>query len=351
MAYSAEEKYDMYNIYIKSNRDSTAAAVNYATTYPDRQQPHRTIFSRIAKALMSGSLSNPRKKYEKPPSANEINVLAQLYINPRQSSRAISSQCGISDSFARKIIKKYKYHDYKYTPVQKLYPGDPDRRLEFCQWFQDQTAADPLFCRKIIWSDESLFTNCGMFNRRNAHVYALENPHLIREVRNQYRFSVNVWCGILDTRIIGPYFIRGNLNAQAYLNLLENDLEEFLDDLPLESIRNLHWFQQDGSAVHNANMVTTYLNRRFPNSWIGTNGSIRWPPRSPCLNPLDYYLWGYLKNKVYDTPSESIVHLKQKIREEIAAIPPAVIRKAVDAQIYRTRLCIQKNGAQFEQYL
>jgi len=34
------------------------------------------------------------------------------------------------------------------------------------------------------------------------------------------------------------------------------------------------------------------LNERFPNRWLGRGGSAVWPPRSPNLTPLDYYLWG-----------------------------------------------------------
>ena len=38
-------------------------------------------------------------------------------------------------------------------------------------------------------------------------------------------------------------------------------------------------------------------------SWqIGRGEPIPWPPRSPDLNPLDFYLWGHLKALVYATP-------------------------------------------------
>ena len=98
--------------------------------------------------------------------------------------------------------------------------------------------------------------------------------------------------------MLGPLIFPGRVNGQIYLNFLEHDLEEMLDNLNLQTLRNLRFYQQDGAAPHNSRIVSNYLSQRFPNSWIGTNGPVRWLPRSPCLNPLDYFLWGFIKNSV-----------------------------------------------------
>jgi len=45
------------------------------------------------------------------------------------------------------------------------------------------------------------------------------------------------------------------------------------------------------------------------------------PPRSPNLTPWDYFLWGYLKTKVFETRPRTIADLKQRIQNEVAAIP------------------------------
>ncbi|KAL4132727.1 hypothetical protein QTP88_009836 [Uroleucon formosanum] len=74
-----------------------------------------------------------------------------------------------------------------------------------------------------------------------------------------------------------------------------------LDGLPLD-IRANSIFQQDGAPAHNANIVRNYLNEYFPNRWIGTYGAVQWPPRSPDLIPLDYFLRGPLKTVVYINP-------------------------------------------------
>jgi hypothetical protein len=42
-----------------------------------------------------------------------------------------------------------------------------------------------------------------------------------------------------------------------------------------------------------------------------------WSPRSPDLNPCDFYLWGKLKSVVYANNPHDIKVLKQNIREAI----------------------------------
>ncbi|GLV34037.1 hypothetical protein CBL_05057 [Carabus blaptoides fortunei] len=72
---------------------------------------------------------------------------------------------------------------------------------------------------------------------------------------------------------------------------------------------------QDGAPPHNSQICVNYLNTIKPNYWIGTNGPIKWPPRSPDLTPLDFFLWAYVKDKVFISPPENVQDLKNKIRE------------------------------------
>lgn len=127
------------------------------------------------------------------------------------------------------------------------------------------------FPQIVIWSDESKFTNCGMFNRNTEHVWATENPRSSREIRNQVRFSVNVWTGLYNGYIFGPYFFEENLRGERYLSLLQTILQEYLMEIPFAELRTL-WFQQDGAPPHNVRAVRDYLNQEFPEKWIGNRG-------------------------------------------------------------------------------
>ena len=105
---------------------------------------------------------------------------------------------------------------------------------------------------------------------------------------------------------------------------------------------------QDGCAVHNANIVRQYLHLRYPGQWIGNGGPIHWPPRSPDLTPLDYFLWPYLKEKVFKEKPTSLDNLREKIIQECNLIEAHVFENVRREFISRLYYCQEVAGAQFE---
>lgn len=55
-----------------------------------------------------------------------------------------------------------------------------------------------------------------------------------------------------------------------------------------------------------------FLNQRYPERWIRRLGPILWPPRSPDLNPLDFFYHGCLKDRIYLKPIATLDELRQK---------------------------------------
>ncbi|GBO16290.1 hypothetical protein AVEN_146960-1 [Araneus ventricosus] len=53
--------------------------------------------------------------------------------------------------------------------------------------------------------------------------------------------------------------------------------------------------------------------RSYPARWIGHGGPVAWPPRSPDLNPLDFFFWGHMKSSVYETPVDFAEDLAARI--------------------------------------
>ena len=80
--------------------------------------------------------------------------------------------------------------------------------------------------------------------------------------------------------------------------------------------------QQDVAPAHTANNVNEYLSRKLGNNWI-SRGPIDWTARSPDLTPLDFFLSGYVKEKVYSERIESLEHLKKRIQQAISSIDTA----------------------------
>lgn len=120
-------------------------------------------------------------------------------------------------------------------------------------------------------------------------MYRDQNPRFTRRIDNQHRWTVNVWGGVIGNYVIGPYFIDGHLNGNVYLNFLEHELPELLEEVPLNIIRSM-WYQHDGAPAHSTRLVRYFLNRQFGQRWVGRGGPISYPPRSPDLTPCDFFV-------------------------------------------------------------
>jgi len=104
------------------------------------------------------------------------------------------------------------------------------------------------------------------------------------------------------------------------------------------------WFQQDGATAHTSRRSLSILREMFPGNLISLHGDIGWPALSPDLTRCDFFLWGYLKAKVYERRPGTIEQLKLAIRQKVAAITPAITRKAMDNFRERLQQCVINNG-------
>ena len=62
-------------------------------------------------------------------------------------------------------------------------------------------------------------------------------------------FSLNVWAGITDKFLIGPFFLDGKLTGTKYVDFLSTRLHEILEEIPVD-IRLRMWFMHDGAPSH-----------------------------------------------------------------------------------------------------
>lgn len=206
--FSNEERFDLLACFIKSNSNSSVAERMYLQKYPERSQPNRRTFSKLVRNLKTyGSFKKPvvsRKKSSNEATAH--NVLSAVIEDPGTSVRRIAQNVGIPKSTTHFILRKQKLYPYKYRICQGLRTGDFERRRSFCEWYTRKCQENYNFPYQIIWSDESMITNNGIFNRRNVHYWSETNQHLNKTSRHQNRFGFNIWAGILGTTIVGPFF-------------------------------------------------------------------------------------------------------------------------------------------------
>lgn len=139
--------------------------------------------------------------------------------------------------------------------------------------------------------------------------------------------------------------------GERYINILQNLEINYLDNLPLDDYRNI-FYQHDGAPPHNGHLVNNYLQNLYDDQWIANNGPICWPPRSPDLSVLDYFIWGTIKNMVYNTALTTIDDCMDRVRRAFQNLNPQSIKKATHEQLLiRCEKCLEVQGRQFEHLL
>jgi len=94
-----------------------------------------------------------------------------------------------------------------------------------------------------------------------------------------------------------------------------------------------------------------FLDATFPNRWIRRVGPTPWPPRSPDITPpLDFSLWGYVKEKVFLTPVPDITNLKARITDDFATITEDMLENTWRETDYRLDVLRATKGAHVEVY-
>ena len=139
---------------------------------------------------------------------------------------------------------------------------------------------------------EAHFYLSGHVSTRHCIIWSQDNPHSFGATPLH-----SVWCGFTANFILAPAFFENQetFNQHSYLRILHDHVAPILQN------HNNLTFMQDGATPHRANIVKDYLSERFHGNIIGLEFERKSPPRSPDLNPCDFFLWGFFKLKVYQS--------------------------------------------------
>lgn len=260
----------------------------------------------------------------------------------------------MSYSKIQRTLKNNNYRPYRIYPVQFLTEAHKRKRLDFCRQMLQNLAEDPDYFIKVLWTDESYFSTAGIFNRKNRRSWENKNNRkiLVDQIKKSGRKTVSIWCGIFRNKIVGPIFYDYVLNGVNYLEILIPEVENLLlQNFSEAELADMIWMQ-DGAAPHNIPPVQYHLNSIFP-VWIGNNGTIKWPPNSPDLTPMDSFFWGFLKNIVYKNSNNNIQVIKDRIQLEInnLNVDTESISRAILNLRRRYQLCVDNNGGHIEHLL
>ncbi|GFV32619.1 uncharacterized protein TNCV_441111 [Trichonephila clavipes] len=216
------------------------------------------------------------------------------------SARAVSQHLGVPYSTVWNVLRKVvHFFPYNINHNQQLMANDREKRLIFALTFLARVEVDASWPWKVLWSDEAHFHLSGTVNTHNCRIWDMENPRTFQEIP-LHSPKVTVWCGFTATFILGPFFF-----------------EETTRNGPVTCIVTARrWSASTHWTLCAAVSLATFTNDRVISRAFPT----AWPPRSPDLNPCDFWLWGYLKKLVYRGRLITLADLKDSITLHVRSI-------------------------------
>jgi hypothetical protein len=169
---------------------------------------------------------------------------------------------------------------------------------------------------------------------------------------NQQQFSIKVWAGIVGDCLVRPHVLPHRLRGNNHRDFLLHELPKLLEDEPL-AVRAQMQYVHDGAPTYFSRDMLDVLNNTYHDQWIVTRGPTAWPPHSPDLNPLDFYLWVHLEALLYAALIDNEEALHHRIVAACQALRnyPGVFERMRLSKMRRVDACIGSHGVHFDHVL
>ena len=358
--YSIEERIFLVKSFYKSDENVTLTLRKWSSHYKNRSKPSpNTVEKLVEKFNKTGSVAddvewrkNKTRSARTPELVESARQIAQEELSI--STRRLSQRLGVSTTTAWKVLHEdLECFPYKIQVAQQLTGAAIEKRLDFagemCQLIDERA----ININKIIFTDEAHFWLDGYVNRQNFRVWGTEKPELLR-TKPLHPQKLTVWCGLTSAGIIGPFFIEYSITSEVYHELLDNEI--------LPEIRDRGWideyhFQHDGAPPHTTRLNLGLLRDNFGSRVIARSfpemfgEGLAWPPYSPDLSPLDFFLWGYVKDKVYQSNPTTLGDLKEAISTIIDSVPNEILSRSIGSFERRLRMLTHTGGEHIENIL
>ncbi|KAG1034479.1 hypothetical protein G6F43_013053 [Rhizopus delemar] len=207
-------------------------------------------------------------------------------------------------------------------------------RYEFARAHLSWTIDD---WKKVIFSDETKVNRIGS----DGLQWTWTNGDKLKDFQVQHMVkhgggSLMLW-GCLTWHGVGYLSnIKGSINSDFYIGILEDELMKTIDwyDLEKEDII----FQQDNASIHTAKEVS---------EWLDNNNItvLRWPSHSPDLNPIEN-LWSILKQRLlqYEKQPDGMLELWSRVENVWESITQNECQKLIESMPKRIKAVYNAKG-------
>lgn len=345
---------------IQTLREQGWGAKRIKSAYSDKAWSLETIKTVIRRVDKTGSAVARKSGSGRPKSARTTENVARVEElicsqegrpGTSKSTRQIAGEIGVSQSSVRRIAHTdLRLSSFKRVPVQIINEATKTKRLTRCQRLKRLLTNEKL--KRTFFTDEKVFHLDPPFNRQNDRVWAASKKRSIsteRLLKQRAKFSRRcmVSAGVCFNGKGRLHFVDETvkINSAFYIGTL---LPKLIEDA--ESLIGANFiFQQDGAPAHGSRKTQEWIQRRNP-AFIKKD---EWPPNSPDLNPLDFFVWGVMLQK-YEAVSPkptSISELRTLLQRIWDSLPEQLVASAVLSVKKRLQLCIDQEGGHFQHLL
>ncbi|GFV68679.1 DUF4817 domain-containing protein [Trichonephila clavipes] len=232
------------------------------------------------------------KKARAPCIAVKMEEIASEAASGTNSAREAARRLSLPPSSVRNILRRIlQLYPYKLQSCHELLPADTAQKEAFAKWAFSQMEQDPTWVFNILWTYEAHFSFHGDVNNHYCPIWATSNPLPSKWIDN------------------------GNGKCSALSNASAGDCRAMFN------------------STRRSGKTESSRRCRYP-----------WPPRSPDLTTADFWLWGYLKSRVYLSGPSSLSELKDAIRREVSSIHPDVLHSTVAGFVTRLECLLPCGG-------
>ena len=178
------------------------------------------------------------------------------------------------------------------------------------------------------------------YDSQNHRWIATNNKDVPREMKTKLLATVMVF-GVVSSEdhIILPHIFEVGLkvNTKVYLDVLKSVVIPWCNQVA----GGRHWlWQQESAPAHKSKETQAWLQKECYDFVPFSH----WPPSSPDLNTMDYFVWTYVENITNMTSNNTKASLITAIRWVFAELPPAPVEKACSQFRIRIEAVIEAEG-------
>ena len=173
---------------------------------------------------------------------------------------------------------------------------------------------------------------------------ATNNRDVPRLMKTKFSATVMVF-GVVSSEghIKPPHIFEVDLkvNTKVYLDVLKSVVISWCNQVA--GGRPWVW-QQDSAPAYKSKETQAWLQKEC-SDFVSFS---HWPPSSPDLNPLEYFVWSYVENITNMTSHNTKASLIAAIRRVFAELPPALVEKVCSQFQIRIEVVIEVEGGYIE---